>query len=213
MFFRPAAFQGSSGETFLDRVWAESETAAQQPGADLQDNVFTALGVLGTGFAATNELRIDPDTTARLDELKEQSLVLLCRLMFVLYAESRDLIDPDDAHTTEYEENFSLDRLRREIVSEVGDAATERAFEREYSTYSTGTWSRLTDFFGLIDEGNESLGIPPHNGGLSTRRPTTSSSRTRSPTGISRRSLTDSRPLSPKRGSSLPSTPTWTPGT
>jgi hypothetical protein len=166
LLFRPAAFQGSSGETFLDRVWAESETAAQQPGADLQDNVFTALGVLGTGFAATNELRIDPDTTARLDELKEQSLVLLYRLMFVLYAESRDLIDPDDAHTTEYEENFSLDRLRREIVSEVGDAATERAFEREYSTYSTGTWSRLTDFFGLIDEGNESLGIPPHNGGL-----------------------------------------------
>ena len=166
LFFRPAAFRGSSGETFLDRVWPESETAAQQLGADLQDNVFTALGVLGTGFAATNELRIDPDTTARLDELKEQSLVLLCRLMFVLYAESRDLIDPDDAHTTEYEENFSLDRLRREIVSEVGDAATERAFEREYSTYSTGTWSRLTDFFGLIDEGNESLGVPPYNGGL-----------------------------------------------
>jgi hypothetical protein len=166
LFFQPAAFRGSSGETFLDRVWAESETAAQQLGADLQDNVFTALGVLGTGFAATNELRIDPDTTARLDELKEQSLVLLYRLMFVLYAESRDLINPDDARTTEYAENFSLDRLRREIVSEVGDAATERAFEREYSTYSTGTWSRLTDFFGLIDEGNESLGIPPYNGGL-----------------------------------------------
>ena len=64
-------FRGASGETFLDRVWAESESAAQELGTDLQDNVFTALGVLGTGFTETNSLRIDPEDTARLDELKE----------------------------------------------------------------------------------------------------------------------------------------------
>ena len=159
-------FRGASGETFLDRVWAESESAAQELGTDLQDNVFTALGVLGTGFTEANSLRIDPEDTARLNELKEQSLVLLYRLMFVLYAESRDLIDPDDAHTTEYEQNFSLDRLRREIVAEVGEAASGRAFEREYSTYATGMWSRLEDLFSLIDDGNASSGVPPYNGGL-----------------------------------------------
>ena len=109
---------------------------------------------MGTGFTETNSLRIDPEDTARLDELKEQSRVLLYRFMFVLYAESRDLIDPDDAHTTEYEQNFSLDRLRREIVAEVGEAASGRAFEREYSTYATGMWSRLEDLFSLIDGGN-----------------------------------------------------------
>jgi hypothetical protein len=126
--------------------------------------------VLGTGFVETNSLTIDPGDTECLDELKEQSLVLLYRLMFVLYAESRNLIDPDDAHTTEYDENFSLDRLRREIIEEVGEAATERSFEREYSTYATGMWSRLEDLFSLIDGGNESLGIPPYNGGLFDER-------------------------------------------
>jgi hypothetical protein len=166
VFFWPAAFRGASGETFLDRVQAESESTAQQLGEDLQDNVFTALRVLGTGFVETNSLTIDPGDTERLDELKEQPLVLLYRLMFVLCAESRDLIDPDDAHATEYDENFSLDRLRREV----GEAATERAFEREYSTYATGIWSQLGDLFSLIDGGNENLGIPPYNGGLFDER-------------------------------------------
>jgi len=45
--------------------------------------------------------------------LKEQSLVLLYRLMFVLYAESRNLIHPEEQEAIEeYEENFSLDQLR-----------------------------------------------------------------------------------------------------
>ena len=59
VFLRPAAFRGASGETFLDRIWVESENAARQLGEDLQDNVFTALGVLGTGFVETNSLTID----------------------------------------------------------------------------------------------------------------------------------------------------------
>ncbi|MDZ7745276.1 MAG: hypothetical protein U5K28_01640 [Halobacteriales archaeon] len=85
-----AAFREIGGTTFLDRVWSESETAAQELGEDLQDNVFTALRVLGRGFVESNDgLDIDPDDEAALDELKEQSLVLLYRLMFVLYAESR----------------------------------------------------------------------------------------------------------------------------
>ncbi len=70
-------------------MWSESETVAQELGEDLQDNVFTAVRVLGRGFVETNDLEIDPDDDAALAELKEQSLVLLYRLMFVLYAESR----------------------------------------------------------------------------------------------------------------------------
>ncbi len=94
-FFRPAAFRESGGTTFLDSVWSESETVAQELGEDLQDNVFTALRVLGRGFAETNDLAIEPDDDTGLGELKEQSLVLLYRLMFVLYAESRGLIHPE----------------------------------------------------------------------------------------------------------------------
>ncbi len=68
LFFRPEAFREVSGTSFLETVWNESETAAQELGEDLQDNVFTALRVLGEGFIETNDLSIDPtDAAARED--------------------------------------------------------------------------------------------------------------------------------------------------
>jgi len=163
VFFRPEAFRETAGASFLDTVWSESETAAQELGEDLQDNVFTALRVLGEGFVETNDLDIDPDDADALDELKEQSLVLLYRLMFVLYAESRGLIHPDSPDDrAEYEEHFSLDQLRLDVHEEVsgGDSLDD------FSEHATTMWSRLRDLFRLVDSGEESLGIPPYNGGL-----------------------------------------------
>lgn len=114
----------------------------------------------------TNDgLDIDPDDEEALDELKEQSLVFLYRLMFVLYAEARGLIHPEGQRAQDdYEENFSLDELRLEIHEEIGEV--DEGFKDEFSKYSTGMWSRLEDLFRLIDEGEEDLGIPPYNGGL-----------------------------------------------
>ncbi|SEO92755.1 N-6 DNA Methylase [Halorientalis persicus] len=166
VFFRPTAFHESDGTTFHDEVWSESETASQELGENLQDNVFTALRVLGRGFVETNDdLDIDPDDAEALDELKEQSLVFLYRLMFVLYAEARGLIHPEDQQAQdEYDRNFSLDELRLDIHEAIGEV--DEGFEEEFSTYSTGMWSRLEDLFRLIDEGEDALGIPPYNGGL-----------------------------------------------
>ncbi|SDQ65217.1 Eco57I restriction-modification methylase domain-containing protein [Natronobacterium texcoconense] len=167
-FFRPEAFREGSGSTFLDSVRSESETVAQELGEDLQDNVFTAVRVLGRGFVESNDLDIDPENDEALAELKEQSLVLLYRLMFVLYAESRGLIHPEGGDAvTEYEDNFSLDELRLEIHDEIGEV--DDGFDEAYSEHSTTMWSRLEDLFRLVDEGEESLGIPPYNGGLFNR--------------------------------------------
>nr|WP_229774197.1 N-6 DNA methylase [Halocalculus aciditolerans] len=163
-FFRPDAFRKTGGTSFLDTVWNESETAARELGEDLQDNVFTALRVLGEGFLRTNDgLELDPEDEAGLAELKEQSLVLLYRLMFVLYAESRDLIHPENpAMRDEYDQHFGLNHLRSRIHEDVqsGDDFGD------YSEISTQMWGRLDELFALVDEGEESLGIPPYNGGL-----------------------------------------------
>ncbi|WP_115862419.1 Eco57I restriction-modification methylase domain-containing protein [Halorussus litoreus] len=164
LFFRPQAFRSVAGTSFLDTVWTESETAAKELGEDLQDNVFTALRVLGKGFVETNDLDIDPDDEEALDELKEQSLVLLYRLMFILYAESRQLINPDDPDAKdEYRDNFSLDQKRLDILRTRDDGET---FDEAYSEFSTSIWQRLRDLFGLIDEGNAALGVTAYNGGL-----------------------------------------------
>jgi len=166
VFFRPDAFHESGGTTFLDEVWSESETASQELGENLQDNVFTALRVLGRGFVETNDdLDIDPDDEEALDELKEQSLVFLYRLMFVLYAEARGLIHPEgQSAQDEYDQNFSLDELRLNIHDTIGEV--DEGFDDEFSEYSTTMWSRLEDLFRLVDQGEEDLGIPPYNGGL-----------------------------------------------
>ena len=167
LFFRPEAFREVGGSTFLETVWSESETAAQELGEDLQDNVFTALRVLGEGFVETNDLEIDPDDEAALAELKEQSLVLLYRLMFVLYAESRHLIDPEEPEDrAEFRENFSLDEIRLDIHERVESGET---FEEAYSEYSHSIWGQLQDLFRLVDAGEESLGVSAYNGGLFDR--------------------------------------------
>ncbi|KAB7516787.1 Eco57I restriction-modification methylase domain-containing protein [Halosegnis rubeus] len=163
VFFRAEAFRAVGETTFLDRVWAESETAAQELGEDLQDNVFTALRVLGEGFVESNDLDIDPGDEEALAELKEQSLVLLYRLMFVSYAESRDLIHPEGEERAEYEENFSFGHLRETVKETVDSGET---FASGFSTYSDSMWSRLSRLFDLVDSGEDALGIPAYNGGL-----------------------------------------------
>ena len=171
-FFRPEAFVEYAGSSFLDDVWTESETAAQDLGEDLQDNVFRGLRVLGEGFVESNNFDVGEGGEVDRAELKEQSLVLLYRLMFVLYAESRGLIDPDDPDDAEeYREYFSLEAKREEILDDVEgmDVESGEAFSEEYSRFSSSIWGRLSELFELIDEGEESLDIPPYNGGLFSR--------------------------------------------
>lgn len=164
-FFRPEALQKISGTSFLEKVQNESEIASLQLGDDLQDNIFTALRVLGEGFIETNDINIDSNDSESLQELKESSLVLLYRLMFILYAEDRGLIHPSGDAAKVYAEEFSLNDTRKDILKEI-DVGTEEEFDINYSELSTRTWSRLKDLFDLIDTGNKKLDIPAYNGGL-----------------------------------------------
>lgn len=161
-FFHRDALTGSIGESFLDKVYRESEIYAEQLGEDLQDNVFTALRVLGEGFVECNDLDISSDEE-QLYNLKEQSLAYLYRLMFVLYAEGKGLIHPEsDMAQRHYENDFSLEDIREEIVDQAG----EGEYFDDFNPLSRSYWDRLNRLFELIDTGNDELGIPAYNGGL-----------------------------------------------
>jgi hypothetical protein len=179
--FRSAAFRRStsSGECFLDRVYRASESTARQLGDDLQDNVFEALAILGDGFIATNDLEVTDTGTITpaslridgpaaegftLDDLKEQALIYLYRLMFVFYAESRDLLQPETTDNLRtYDAELSLIELRDEIVG-LNDSPEETA--ATYLRRSTTHWQRLDTFFDIIDGGQENIGIQAYDGGL-----------------------------------------------
>lgn len=162
-FFRKEAFVPDSvGKTFLDYAYEESINFAKTLGEGLKENVYKALKILAEGFFAhkENELEKNPNT---LGEIHDNSLVFLYRLLFVLYAESRGLLD---IFNQTYNKTFSLNSLKRTISEDLDNNNELYAWRKEY-------WSKLQRLFSLINEGSETHGIPredlyipPYNGGL-----------------------------------------------
>ena len=89
-------------------------------------------------------------------ELKEAALTLLYRLLFVLYAEDRDLLPVRDPRYDDY----GLSPIR-------DDDRQARRREATRSPPRIGHYyARLRGLFRAIDKGEPSLGLPPYNGGL-----------------------------------------------
>ena len=164
LFFRHEAFlEDSSGESFLDDVYDESNVFAQELGEDLQDNIYEAIKVLSKGFLDYPENDLSADD---LSLVHDSSLVYLYRLIFVLYAEAegRELLDTSNEI---YEESYSLNSLKQAVAEELDGASPK------YRNWQNNLWSRLDELFKLIDQGSKSRGIPEddlhipaYNGGL-----------------------------------------------
>ena len=137
------------------------ETAvAQDLGECVFDEVFPqfaeALAQSDTGHTEHHF------TATYLDEVREATLVLLYRLLFVFYAEDRNLLPVRNANYTPY----SVRRLR-----ESARDAIEKSTLLSHKLNSH--WYKLNELFTLIDEGDDAIGIPSYNGGLfhSSRAP------------------------------------------
>ena len=90
-----------------------------------------------------------------LDQVRHDGLILLYRLLFVLYAEDRDLLPVTDRRYDDY----SLRRIREDIDRRIQQSDT-------FSEYASRYYRDLLDLFEAIDRGDESIGLPPYNGGL-----------------------------------------------
>ncbi|UPM45114.1 Eco57I restriction-modification methylase domain-containing protein [Halocatena salina] len=173
LFFRHEAFlEDADGDCFLDDVYDESNVFVQELKEDLQDNVYEAITVLSEGF-----LRY-PDNDLGEDDIgliHEGSIVYLYRLVFVLYAESRELLDTDSAI---YEHSYSLDSLKRTVTAALDTG------NPTYHDWQHSLQSRLNELFSLLDTGSKSHGfpekelyIPAYEGELFRTDPTENDSR------------------------------------
>ncbi len=153
-FFRRAAFD--AGPLGLETLLAASQEYARAVGNTLKDQVYDALLHMAQGFLdhPANGLQPDPAT---LKQIYDNSLIVLYRLLFMLYAEARDLLPLRES--TAYRDDYSLNAIKRRV-------AQDREYGHALLPTSTRYWSQLRDLFGMIDRGSPPLKIAAFNGGL-----------------------------------------------
>lgn len=157
LFFSRAAFLAdTAGRSFHQLALAQGQYWVRQVTSDLSDIVFDhVFPTLADAMVKADPQRAPDPSPVYLDAVKHGVLVLLYRLLFVLYAEDRDLLPA----TTPPYADFALKPLRVEI-------AAKRAAGHPQSSAMATIWSRFTGIFSAIAKGDDELGIPPYNGGL-----------------------------------------------
>ena len=158
LIFRQAAFvpHPEDNSTFHQRALNEGRFYEERVAASLSDLVFSRVfPKLVKAIAAA-----DPD--AELHVVREAALVFLYRLLFILYAEDRDLLPIRDGRYDDY-------GLRDRVRIDIG-----RRLDRNdvFSDTAARYWSAVDDLCRAIDQGDGSIGLPPYNGGLFDRERT-----------------------------------------
>jgi len=176
LFFRAAAFgRDTAGACFLDTLMAESERYAHQLGENLKNRVFDeiflhfARGFLTharrNGLLPAWETLTEEERQRALEPFFSGTLTFLYRLLFLLYAESRDLLPlREEIGYGQY----SLERIKREIAERAKnvESEAEERIKRHYGAMSVELYERLQRLFAAVDKGDAALNVPVYNGGL-----------------------------------------------
>jgi len=172
----------ASQETcWLDTIVQGSRDYAKRLGERLKDRVFGVAyknrpeqGIfahLAAGLLQDRKKRLGITARPGDDELKdafEATLTLLYRLLFLLYAESRDLLPVREAAY----KAASLKQIKEEIAEKAGIAETDVPTRLSaYSDAETTLYDRLARLFGVMDQGDAVLNVPCYNGGLFLTKP------------------------------------------
>jgi hypothetical protein len=127
----------------------------------LAEQVTSALFELLRGFQAANDQRVGELLRHVLannpQHVYHGLLTVLMRLVFVLYAEDRDLVSSDPTYTNHYSVSVLFERLRSE-AGRFPDTMDQRF----------GAWAQLLTLFRLVYEGGQhaELKIPARKGYL-----------------------------------------------
>ena len=151
LLFRRDSFTLRQGATttFLEHALAEGRRYERQVAQDLSGVVFESI------FPKLVEALAN-STGETLPRVRQSALIFLYRLLFVLYAEDRDLLPVNDRRYDDY-------GLRKRVRD---DIARRMADRDAYSSMATNYYDRLVNLFKIIDKGDPSIGLPPYNGGL-----------------------------------------------
>ena len=152
LLFRRESFVRQQGATatFLETALAEGRRYEEEVAQDLSGVVFESV------FPGLVNALAEKNSERSLSEIRDAALIFLYRLLFVLYAEDRGLLPVNDRRYDDY-------GLRKRVRD---DIARRMAEGDAYSAMASNYYNRLVDLFKIIDVGDESIGLPPYNGGL-----------------------------------------------
>jgi hypothetical protein len=168
LFFGPAGFRETAERPpLIRRALQGSSEYRVGVGEGLRERTFEALRYCTEGFLTYGPNGLHPDWD--LEVCRDQSFILLYRLLFILYAEDRRLL-PCKLNRL-YTNNRSLGRYRDDIAERLNRITDGR--EEDYSRDSTALWDALQDLFDLVDRGHKTYGVPAYNGGLFSREEST----------------------------------------
>ena len=152
LIFRREAFvpAGADPRTFHEKALEEGKFYEERVAEDLSKKVF------GEVFPDLVRAIVKAAPEADLQEVREAALILLYRLLFILYAEDRDLLPVKDTRYDDY-------GLRNKVRLDVKDRKDKNDV---FSETAARYWGAMADLFIAIDQGDASIGLPPYNGGL-----------------------------------------------
>lgn len=152
LVFRREAFvpAGADPRTFHEKALEEGKFYEERVAEDLSNKVF------GEVFPDLVRAIVKAAPEADLQDVREAALILLYRLLFILYAEDRDLLPVKDTRYDDY-------GLRNKVRLDVKERKDRNDV---FSETAARYWGAMADLFMAIDQGDASIGLPPYNGGL-----------------------------------------------
>ena len=141
--------------TFHEYAFNEARLYEEKVSQDLGARVFATIFPQLADALAAGDPDADITSPIYLAELREATLILLYRLLFILYAEDRNLLPARD----ERYDDYALHKIRKDI-------ARRRDANDTLSNTASRYWQHLTDLFRIIAKGDASIGMPAYNGGL-----------------------------------------------
>ena len=155
LLFRREAFLPGDADsrTLHQRALEEGRFHQERVASNLSDLVF------GRVFPDLARAIAGEAPDAPLGEVRDAALVVLYRLLFILYAEDRDLLPVRDER---YDDYGLRDKVR-------GDVGRRKDRGDAFSETAARYWSAIDDLCRAVDAGDPSIGLPPYDGGLFDR--------------------------------------------
>lgn len=155
LIFSPEALAAGGS---VEDIIRNSSVYATELGARLRGRVYEDVV---PDLAVAVARRMGAKTEADLQEAYHRTLVILFRLLFVAYAEDRELLPfgKNDRYT------------RNALKTYAQDFAKDP--DMEFSPDSTSIWDDLVQVWNVVDSGDPAWDVPAYNGGLFSTDPVT----------------------------------------